>query len=967
MSVILNNDNNQISIIDKFNRNLEQLIFGIEEQILPFVVIQNTDNTADKLTVGDIRGRLPYHENILSYQLIESPQYGEVFLDAATGEWQYRPDPTQSFSGVEQFDCAVTFKNGMQSAPLSIQIQSEKAPFILRPGKKIFIVPDPIYAEPEARHQIVPVDMQVHAIQLAQLHLQSPDAPYFNLVSNRWALLKVDVTSQSNAEAPDFMVRITDKHGHLLGETRLIGPRHLPQSLLNMPNEPAVDQRVLHRYSYTAPLKGAWIQPNIRIQIMAGDTPITQPFTDNQGVFAPTISQDSHLITRVSTSNLYQQGHGTYAYSPISWGKEAIAKLPASQLSLYSYPSQPLSPALYPHFASRLTTHYLTIPSYDKSTPLIDDAASQISWAYDRSLILKRPNGLSEDLNYYAITPSINSSLLGLAVPHAGGGVASIDVLAHEAYGHGVGLPHTTHPDYPYDSKSNGTHAAYDPQLQRYMTYRSKEGDNINEIIPLMYPYAGERRLASYDAIAPHSDYDTQKALQFFQGVPRWMPNSQKGQDTEDSGFLGEGYYQRWSKQQGEWVTLTENNFAHYYNEQSQYLLPHQRDVPVYQLNGKIAKLADGQPHPYNELQINRTTGTLPADYHNIHTQEGRPYNSQWPYVLKIIYATPVGLHTEILQALPNIDSFSINIADKGELVSIEIIEINQQKQFGKMLHRYNNPEELTNRVFGPRNQNAQLKTLQLDNFWQGSQLFWSVSTPQSVDFNTGTINQQCITPESVLRAKWIENGRLHQRYFSLSDPDGMDKKAQVQQPFFPLNHLIKPEDSLTKPPLNMVTISNYPLLSDAQINQYIDISELTLTSPNHLYWVTLLTYDEQGSLQESSPLESWYIEREYDVLHIQGAIDSTPNLKVAGIKVYIGQYLQDTFPVSTIIIQQNTNGQIAENIAYTHYNQPVIFNSIEHQPELLASVTEYEHELINTGKSNFPIPSTITTMPIAV
>ncbi|QKJ50666.1 hypothetical protein G9396_05060 [Providencia rettgeri] len=154
----------------------------------------------------------------MEYQLIEKPQFGDVLLDERTGKWQYQPDNHFNHHGVEQFDFVAVMKNGDISAPISVQLQMEAPPLVSIPGKKTFTIQDPIYNEPSPKKHPKPHDMQVHNIQLAQTHLQAPDTPYFCLSANRWALVKVDVTSQSSAKSPDFVAIVSTKEGKELYE-----------------------------------------------------------------------------------------------------------------------------------------------------------------------------------------------------------------------------------------------------------------------------------------------------------------------------------------------------------------------------------------------------------------------------------------------------------------------------------------------------------------------------------------------------------------------------------------------------------------------------------------------------------------------------------------------------------------------------------------------------------------------------
>ncbi|MCW2257170.1 hypothetical protein M2263_003261 [Providencia alcalifaciens] len=135
-------------------------------------------------------------------------------------------------------------KDGHKSAPISVQIQTDNAPVVSYPGKRTFNIPDPIYHPPVACHYRAPADMQVHDISLAQTHQQRIDSPYLRLVANRWALIKVDITSQMEANAPDIVAIVSDKEGYELGRVQLTGPQQLPKRLEPLSEEPSVSGHI---------------------------------------------------------------------------------------------------------------------------------------------------------------------------------------------------------------------------------------------------------------------------------------------------------------------------------------------------------------------------------------------------------------------------------------------------------------------------------------------------------------------------------------------------------------------------------------------------------------------------------------------------------------------------------------------------------------------------------------------------
>ncbi|WP_272522217.1 hypothetical protein [Providencia sp. PROV202] len=823
-----------------------------DRQRRPILIVENPNGKANQLVIGAISGSLPTHDDIDYFQLIESPLFGKIELNSQTGEWVYLPDESAHIQGNDQFDVSVVMKDGSVSAPISIQLQSENAPDVSIPGQRTFTLPDPIYHQPELRHYKTPADMQVLNVQMAQTHLLAPDSPHFTLTANRWALLKVDLISPSAANAPDIVAIIRDKSGIELERVILTGPQKLPTNIDERPKNPSIEAQDLHRHSYTAPISGKWIQPEVKIQIMAGNKPIIQPYTDESGQFSPKITTVTPMVSHVTNTSFYRQGHGTYAYSPLSWGLEANAKLPTHRFSLFSYPALTKQPSLYPYVIQNekgyTDTTTLVHPLYDAPDAIDELAHSQIDWAYRDSQNAARRTKLYSEFFYSSVKrlPSSNgtSDVIGLATHHFGGGITSSGILWHETFGHGLSLGHTTSSIYPYGAESHGENIAFDQYRQQYTTYFEK--DQNSKIMPAMYPMDYAHFTEQYDAFLPHSDALTRQAQQFLSRI-------------------------------------NERNVPREY-------------LPVYQLDGIFLPQFDGSLHPYSQLSVTETIGHVIANDHA---------NSE--HSLRITYMTRTGLLTETIKTALDENTLNVNIPNKGELVSIDIIKTEDESE--RSIYGYKNPESLANRLFIYGDGQTIPQKLQRDNYWRGSKLFWAHDKDNQA-----------------LRATWVENGRLNQQYFSLKMPFNQHQ-VNTEAKFTPLNHLNLYSDSQSVSEIHI--LSDVRLLSDVQINQQIDIKQLGIQANSDTsYWVSLLVYDERGELQEYAPLEAWYLSVQDDTLIVKGAIDSTPNLNIAGIKVHIDSHLQDDAAASTILIQQNKYA-LAENREWLNYDRPVEFNSL--------------------------------------
>lgn len=920
-------------------------------QILPILITENPDAIPHQLSIGAITGRLPNTAQIKRYDILEQPKFGFVYLDQKKREWQYHANQNKLNTCSDQFDLVAIMGDEQQSAPISIQLQTGDSPQTVLPSKRTFSIADPIYHEPAKRHHPIPDDMQVQQIQLAQTHLQPINDKHMSLTANRWVMLKLDVTSQKTAKSPNFEAIVSNKDRKILGRIRLTGPETLPTTQAELPHIPNILAHDWHQQSFTAPLKGEWLQPGIQLIILANNKPIITEHSDKYGFFSPNVTLDSHITVHIANASLYRQGHGIYADSPFGWGLEAAAILPTKQLTLYSSPAIARTPSLIPYKQSVSGGAPLIHPKYDDPEKINSHPNSQINWAYLNSQQYNDANSLNASYHYTAIhpfTPSIQHSILGLASPFFGGGTNAPTTLFHEIFGHGLGQPHTTVKNtqksqiYPFDAKTNGTNPAYNQYRQHYSTYRYIKNNMPTEMYPTMFPYKAFFTSNLYDVFLPHSDYYNMKIHEFFRQNLRWQPNKMKGQDTEDGGFAGEGFYQRWDEYTRTWVTLNENNFLKYYSEGQINLLPHQRDVPIYWIYGHYVTIKDGAPHPYNSLTIDRTIGNLPADYHNLITGTGRNFHPHLDYAIKVTYATPNGLLTETLQIAAYPDAISVNIADKGELVKFSVYRLRRDKKLDNVIYQYTNPDSIANRLFANSVDDLLPNQLIFDNYWHGGKIFWTATDSSIIDFATATINTDKITAQSAISASWVENGKLHKRYFSLSDPFGTTNQLETSQHFEPLNHLGM-QVSSELPNFHIAIPSEQLLIADMNIHQQIDISELELPAGQYTYWVTLVGYDDIGAPQEIEPLETWYFSTKGNQLTVQGTINSTPELELAGIQIHIDQHLGDNVAPSSIWLYQNKVGQLAENTEFLNYDRPVEFNSIINRPELLSSMPETE------------------------
>ncbi|MEY0874479.1 hypothetical protein AB7214_22715, partial [Providencia manganoxydans] len=191
----------------------------------------------------------------------------------------------------------------------------------------------------------------------------------------------------------------------------------------------------------------------------------------------------------------------------------------------------------------------------------------------------------------------------------------------------------------------------------------------------------------------------------------------------------------------------------------------------------------------------------------------------------------------------------------------------------------YNNPDSLACRVLTNSDGYLLPNQLILDNYWQGAPIYWAATEEGLIDFSTGKVNLDKITSKSALCAKWVEKGRLHQQYFSLSDPFGQDSQVDTSLNFIALNHLDTHARHYSAIPDVIYYTVEQPLVADVNFEQTVDITHLNLPDGQYSFWVTLKTSDDQKQIQESIPIEEWYFSVQQNQLTIKGTIDSTPEL----------------------------------------------------------------------------------------
>ncbi|MBO1915846.1 hypothetical protein J4727_02945 [Providencia rettgeri] len=143
------------------------------------------------------------------------------------------------------------------------------------------------------------------------------------------------------------------------------------------------------------------------------------------------------------------------------------------------------------------------------------------------------------------------------------------------------------------------------------------------------------------------------------------------------------------------------------------------------------------------------------------------------------------------------------------------------------MISHYNNPDSLACRVLTNSDGYLLPNQLILDNYWQGAPIYWAATEEGLIDFRQ--VKSISTKSPQKLCAKWVEKGRLHQQYFSLSDPFGQDSQVDTSLNFIALNHLDTHARHYSAIPDVIYYTVEQPLVADVNFEQTVDITHLNL------------------------------------------------------------------------------------------------------------------------------------------
>lgn len=803
--VTVNYDNGLLTLTDAGGRSISNFVLGKAGTMVNgpaydrLIKLENdsssTVNGITKATMGILSGVVQATDingDNITYSILDGPLFGTVTINADSGKYTYQPSATGAFRGYDQFHVVASDGRGGISKPIAVAISEMAAPIVAIPGIKTFTVADPVYVEPTVKGIAKPSDFMLQEVFLAQTHVFRAEDPYRTFTQERWALIKVNATSASEAEAPDLVAVVSDVSGAILGSIRLTGPAKLPKTV-DLPSTTNLGVQS-NSDSYTAPIKGEWMKQGITITIKAAGETIDTSFTNIS------MGGDRTLDVYSWNPSYFDLNTANYVAGMMNYGQELLDRIPVGSLKLYAYPT--------------VAIDGMTGVTDDKSqTPGSDSAVSGDAWLSDigfnwAGVFIKANTGVTGGVVWTGFNAGVDPGGLGGGAFPVAGAATGPGYFIHEV-GHAMGAGHSFGAGFPYVSYSTNANAiqsiesiptsgpeggtdawvgptwGYDQTTGKYLPNYYTDWDGSTKLTRDTMAYG--RPQPTDRTFTMFSDVHVYDIQQRFNGSKQqldWQPNAIIGQDSEDGGFAGDGYFRKWNQVTNSWdiVTSTFNPSNTYEAE-----FPHVKDTKIYFLKAVIVTSTFGAVAPgseyRNDIDITaiRTIGNLKEPFHDILTGTGRdsrPQNTN--YVLRVTYATEKGLLTENLEIpISYLAEFGVTIADKGELVRVEVVEAAKasateyikNKVIGN--YQYINSAALANTIF---DNDGLFKvtdsSISLPKYWHGGKVTWSTTIEGLVDFTTGRVDPTKLGEGSAIRAQWVENGVYKEQSFVLTLPD---------------------------------------------------------------------------------------------------------------------------------------------------------------------------------------------------
>ncbi len=305
---------------------------------------------------------------------------------------------------------------------------------------------------------------RIDKVFFAQQHVLEPSSPYFQLVSNLPALIKVQLHADAPGEAPYVfaVLKIGDKRTEL----RLQGPRVMPKPYTGDP----VLMPQTYDDSYTAMIPSEWIKPGLEVavELRSYDFTSIKQRTDRETAASadPIRVLDRRDLGKLKvgapnavTMNMFYFhyfGRHMNAEHPEGWEDEFKNRNPMSELTVHKAPRLILKPMVWAPSDGSPAVLCSSPEEYEQKTgkklpdsrsmtlqllsPLKDAAGTEKFWRL-----------------YYANICGLHNGGVARFQFIACGDIDRPGIILHEC-GHAMRLPHcVSDKNYPYTSTMYGS------------------------------------------------------------------------------------------------------------------------------------------------------------------------------------------------------------------------------------------------------------------------------------------------------------------------------------------------------------------------------------------------------------------------------------------------------------------------------------------------------------------------------
>ncbi|WP_144395412.1 sialate O-acetylesterase [Pleionea sediminis] len=400
-------------------------------------------------------------------------------------------------------------------------------------------------------------NVSIQNVYFAQNHVLEPTSDLFGLVSDRVALLKVQViTNEANTPSPEVTTTL-----FLNGRTTRLtmqGPNTVPTQFDSTLGS------VQHKYddSFTATIPKEWIQPGLRLKVIAGN--------DSYELNSIKVTAPNKVIMNMFDVHYFNYTNRDY---PQDWLSELESKWPVSDIELRRINNLVFEELVIPPRAGVAAAKVISKQDYKDQTGLNFDGeqAAALQWIN----ALQAAGGARQTSLYYLNIYGVNAGGQAGGFKGVGNGTG-LGILHHEL-GHALSLPHWGNSNqYPYKGDMHGipapnnynlTHAgpawAFDLRTGNFIPPTVQDNavggvPGTYKMDPMQGGGQGDQEQGYY--LRHFSDYSVNQMRNYLQRhMVKW------------NGQLNS--FAKWNEQTGDYTSSVNNNGVQY---------PVNRDINVY-------------------------------------------------------------------------------------------------------------------------------------------------------------------------------------------------------------------------------------------------------------------------------------------------------------------------------------------------------------------------------------------------